>query len=113
MRFKKGDTVLIISGKDRGKRGKIDKVIPKNGKIVVTGINVAKHHLKPSRKNPHGGIVNRLAPIEAANAIIICPRCSQPTKIGQKMTTPSAKSGSATKKIKIRICRKCKESLDV
>lgn len=102
MKIKKGDNVLIIAGKDRGKRGTVEKVIPKIGKIIVSGVNVAKHHLKPSRKNPHGGIMDKLAPVEASNAIVICPRCGKPTKAGYQITESK----------KIRICRKCKESLD-
>lgn len=102
MKLKKGDTVLIISGKDRGKSGKIEKVWPREEKIMVTGANIAKHHLKPSRKNPHGGIIDRLAPINAANAVLVCPRCSRPTRVSYKIAAGK----------KIRLCRKCKESLD-
>lgn len=102
MKLKKGDNVLIISGKDRGKRGTIEKVFPKIDKVMVTGVNISKHHLKPSRKNPHGGIIDKLSPMTAANMVIVCPRCSRPSRVGYKVT-----SGK-----KIRICRKCKESLD-
>ncbi len=102
MKIKKGDTVLIIAGKDRGKRGTIEKVFPDINKVIVTGANISKHHLKPSRKNPHGGIIDKLAPIPASNMVIVCPRCGKPSKVSAKIT-----SGK-----KIRVCRKCKESLD-
>lgn len=102
LKIKKGDNVLIISGKDRGKKGTIEKVFPKVNKITVIGVNIAKHHLKPSRKNPHGGIIDKLSPIDASNAMVICPRCSQPARVSFKIT-----SGK-----KMRLCRKCKESLD-
>lgn len=102
MKFKKGDNVLIIVGKSRGKRGVIEKSFPKENKIVVSGINIAKHHLKPSRKNPHGGIVDKLSPIDTSNIVMICPRCGKPTRIGYRI---------ADKK-KMRICRKCQESVD-
>lgn len=105
MKLKKGDTVLIITGKDRGKRGVIEKSFPRGNKIVVTAVNISKHHLKPSRKNPHGGIMDKLTPIDASNAVLICPHCSQPTRLGYKMTEIDK-----TKK-KIRICQKCQESL--
>jgi len=107
MKLKKGDNVLIISGKDKGKRGVIEKAVPSENKIVVTGINIAKHHLKPSRKNPHGGIMDKLAPIEASNAVIICPHCTKPTRIGYKLIKDE-KGGRK----KIRSCKKCQESLN-
>ena len=93
---------MIISGKDLGKQGIIEKVITKENKVVVIGINLAKHHLKPSRKNPHGGIIDKLVPMHVSNVMIVCPRCGRPTRIGYKLT----------KEKKIRICRKCKESLN-
>ena len=100
--IKKGDNVLIISGKDRGKRSTVEKVMPKANRVIVVGANISKHHLKPSKKNPHGGIIDKLSPIDASNVIIICPRCSQPTRVGHKITTQK----------KMRICQKCRESLD-
>lgn len=102
MKLKKGDNVLIIAGKSRGKRGVIEKVFPRLDKVMVTGANISKHHLKPSRKNPHGGIIDKLTPIPASNMVIVCPRCSKPSKVSYKVTEQK----------KIRICRKCKESLD-
>jgi len=110
MRLKKGDTVLIISGKDRGKRGVIEKVLPKEGKILVAGVNLAKLHLKPSRKNPHGGIINKVVPIDASNAVLVCSHCSQPSKVSYKL--PVSPSQGGTEKKKTRICRKCQEGLD-
>ncbi len=105
IRLKKGDNVMVISGKDRGKQGVIEKVFPGENKILVIGVNISKHHLKPSRKNPQGGIVNKIAPINCANVMMICPSCGKPTRIGYKI---SEKQGG-----KIRICRKCQGSLDV
>ena len=111
MRLKKGDTVLIISGKDRGKRGTIEKVLPKERKILVTGVNLAKLHLKPSRKNPHGGIMNKIAPIDVSNAILVCPHCSKPSRVSYKLPVSPEASQDGTKKKKTRICRKCQEGL--
>ncbi|MGA2666963.1 MAG: 50S ribosomal protein L24 [Patescibacteria group bacterium] len=102
LKIKKGDTVIINSGKDRGKRGPIEKVFPKKNKVTVVGINVIKKHLKPSRKSPHGGIIDVLAPINASNVTIVCPRCTNPTRVGYQQAEGK----------KMRICRKCKESLD-
>lgn len=107
MKLKKGDAVLVISGKDRGKHGSIEKVIPKENKIVITGVNLAKHHLKPSRKNPHGGIMDKLAPLDASNAILVCPHCSRATRIGYKVITEN------NRRKKIRICKKCQESCEL
>ena len=103
MKLKKGDNVFVISGKDRGKTCVIQKVILKNDKIAVTGVNVAKKHLKPSRKNPHGGIVDMVKPIHASNAMIMCPCCNKPARISYKINQTR----------KERICRKCKVNLDV
>lgn len=101
-KIKKSDNVLIISGKDRGKSGIIEKVLTKKNKVVITGINLAKHHLKPSRKNPQGGIINMPAPIAAANVMVICPHCGKPVRVAH----------SVTETMKERICRKCKGNLD-
>ena len=102
MKIKKGDNVLIIAGKDRGKFGIVQKAIPPSNKIVVTGINIAKHHLKPSRKNPHGGIIDMIAPIDASNAVVVCPHCSRPVR----------PSYLKKENLKERICKKCKGNLD-
>lgn len=103
MKIKKGDNILVIAGKDRGKQGQVEKVLVKEGKLIVTGANIAKHHLKPSRKNPHGGIINMPAPIEASNVLVVCPHCGKPVRIAHKVT----------EKTKERICRKCQGNLDV
>ncbi|MCL5407686.1 MAG: 50S ribosomal protein L24 [Patescibacteria group bacterium] len=105
MKLKKGDTVLIIAGKDRGKRGNIEKSMPQKNKITVTGVNISKHHLKPTRKNPHGGIMDKLAPIDASNAILVCPHCSKPVRIGYKVSTDK------DAKKKARICKSCQGDL--
>lgn len=110
LKIKKGDQVMIIAGKGRGKRSTIEKTMPKYNKVLVVGANISKHHLKPSRKNPHGGIMDKLTPIDVSNVIIICPRCSRPTRIGYKFT--NAREANANKTHKIRICKKCQESID-
>ncbi|KKQ18205.1 MAG: 50S ribosomal protein L24 [Berkelbacteria bacterium GW2011_GWA1_36_9] len=105
MKLKKGDTVLIIAGKDKGKRANIEKSVPQKNKIVVTGVNISKHHLKSTRKNPHGGIMDKLAPIDVSNAILVCPHCSKPSRIGYKII-----QDKNTKK-KARICKSCQGDL--
>lgn len=102
MKIRKNDNVMVIAGKDYGKVAIVTKVMPKDDKVMVTGVNIAKHHLKPSRKNPHGGIMDIPAPICASNVMIVCPHCGKPVKPAFKITD----------KNKERICRKCKGSLD-
>ncbi len=109
MKLKKGDQIMMIAGKDRGKKGIIEKVLPTKEKIVITGLNIVKRHLKPSRKNPQGGILNKPAPVNASNAAIVCKTCSKPSRVGYKVTSVDK---SDKKKNRIRICKKCKESLD-
>ena len=103
MKIKKGDNIYVIAGKSKGKQGQVTKVLAKDDKLIVTGINMAKHHLKPSRKAPHGGIIDMPAPIVISNVMIMCPNCNKPVKVAYKMT----------KDAKERICRKCQGSLDV
>lgn len=102
MKIKKNDTILIKIGKDTGKKGKISKVFPKLGKITITGLNKYKKNIKPSKKHPHGGIVDIDAPIRAENVLLICPNCSKSTKVKYKILN----------NIKTRICAKCAQSLD-
>ena len=79
--IKKGDSVEIVRGKNRGKRGKVLKVFPREGKVVVEGINIVKKHTRPTQDNPQGGIINRENPVNISNLRLICSRCNQPTKI--------------------------------
>ena len=84
MRVKKGDQVLVISGDDRGKKGKILKMFPKRGRVVVEGINFIKRHTRPSQRVPQGGILQREAPIGLSNVMLICPKCGTPTRFRSK-----------------------------
>jgi large subunit ribosomal protein L24 len=102
MNIKRGDKILITTGKDAGKSGKVEKAFPKKNSIIVSGMNIAKKHLKKSSKNPYGGIIDIAMPITRDNVKLICPRCEKSTRIGFKIT-PSGK---------VRICKKCNESVD-
>jgi len=97
MKFKKGDTVLIISGKDRGRKGKVLKAFPKESKVLVEGINLRKKHQKPKRTGEKGQIITLPAPIDASNTKLICPKCGKAARIGYKRA----------EKKKYRICKKC------
>lgn len=101
-KLKKKDLVMVIAGKDHGKTGTVDKVYPAIGKAVVLGINIAKKHLKPSKKSPQGGIMEFPAKINLSNLMLMCPNCQKPVKVAYKVTD----------KNKTRICRKCKESAE-
>jgi len=101
MKVKKGDTVLVISGKDRGKQGKILDVFPKEEKIVVEGANLRKRHMRPKRSGEKGQIVEVPLPFPASKVKLMCPKCGKPTRVGYKF------EGNK----KYRICKKCKSEL--
>ena len=84
MKILKGDKVVVISGKDKGKTGVVQAVYPKLNKVVVEGVNVHKKHKKPTQNNPEGSIVEIYAPIDASNVMIVDPKTKKPTRIGHK-----------------------------
>ena len=104
MKLKKGDTVLVICGDDRGKMGKILRVEKKKNRAIVEGINFIKRHTRPTSRNRKGGIVEKEASVNLTNLMLYCSRCSSPTKSSFKII-----EGSEGEKAKIRICRKCGE----
>ncbi len=97
MRIKKGDTVQVLSGNDKGKTGEVLEVMPKTGKIVVKGINIRKKHVKPRKQGEEGGIIPVECSIFAAKVNVVCPKCNKPVKIGYEMD----------KDKKVRVCKKC------
>ena len=101
MNLKKGDTVLVIVGKDKGKKGKVLDVYPDRGKLTVERVNVAKKHQKPTR-NFQGGVIEKLLPLFASKVMLICPRCSEPTRVGKKMIGGN----------NVRVCKQCEEIMD-
>lgn len=96
MKIKRGDTVKIISGKDRSKTGKITHVFFKENRIVVEGVNIHKKHSRPKKQGQKGQIIQMPMPIHVSNAMIVCPTCGKSTRIGVK-----------TEKEKLRVCKKC------
>ena len=84
MNLVKGDKVIVIAGRDKGKTGTIQKVIPEKNKVVVENVNLRKKTNKPSQKNPDGGIVEIYAPIDASNVMLLDPKTKKPTRIGRK-----------------------------
>jgi large subunit ribosomal protein L24 len=97
MKIKKGDKVLIISGKDRGRKGKVLKAFPKERKILVEGINLVKKHQRARRLGEKGQIIQLPKPIDVSNAKLICPKCEKATRVGYKIVEGK----------KFRICKKC------
>jgi len=85
MKIKKNDMVMIIAGNDRGKTGKILKVFPKTNKAIIEGINMRKRHTKPTQKNPQGGILEKEAPINVSNVMMLDPKTNEPTRLGAQI----------------------------
>jgi large subunit ribosomal protein L24 len=96
-KYKKGDEVIITSGKDKGKKAKIDKLLPKDMKVFLPGLNVSKRHLKKRDEKVQGGIIEFSKPIPVSKIAYICHKCSKPSRIGFKIIA----------KKKQRICKKC------
>lgn len=99
----KGDTVYILSGKDRKKKGKVIEALPSKGKVVVEGVNKVKRHTKPSQSVPQGGIIVKEAPISSSNVMLICPSCDQATRIKHIILANGNKE---------RVCKKCGQVIE-
>ncbi|MGD6818667.1 50S ribosomal protein L24 [Metabacillus sp. 84] len=102
MHVKKGDNVMVISGKDKGKQGKVLEAYPKKDRVLVEGVNVVKKHSKPTQTNTQGGIVSQESPIHVSNVMLIDPKSGEPTRVGSKMVDGK----------RIRVAKKSGESLD-
>ena len=97
MNVKKGDTVIVLSGKDKGKQGKVLEVQPKAGKVIVEKVNVVSRHTKPRKQGETGGIVEREAALYASKVQVVCPKCGKGTRVAHKV-----EGGKKT-----RVCKKC------
>ena len=103
VRIKKNDIVKIIAGNYRGKKGKVLKVYPRRNRLIVEGVNFVKRHTRPKSQTDPGGIQEREGPIDVSNVMLICPKCSAPTRVGMYFTEDGSK---------VRICCKCREMID-
>ena len=102
--IRKNDNVVVVTGKDRGKRGRVLKVLPTSNRVLVESVNFLKRHVRPNpQKNIKGGVVEREASLHASNVQIMCPECGAPTRIGHQLLGDGRK---------IRICRKCDGAVD-
>ena len=102
LHVRKGDNVIVLSGKDKGKKGKVLTVFPKSGKVIVEGVAMATKHKKPRTQTDVGGIIHQETPIYACKVMHICDKCGQPTRIARKVM----EDGSI-----VRVCKKCNEVL--
>jgi large subunit ribosomal protein L24 len=103
MHVKKDDMVMVIAGKEKGKTGKVIRVLPGKGRVVVESLNVVKRHTRPNRVNTQGGIVEKEAPLDASNVALVCSACNKPTRTGVRVLEDGTKT---------RFCKKCNETLD-
>jgi large subunit ribosomal protein L24 len=102
--IKKNDNVVVIAGRDRGKKGRVLVVEPSRNRVIVEGVNVIKRHTKPNpQRNIKGGIVEREASVYVSKVQLVCPQCSAPTRIGHQLLEDGRK---------VRVCRKCKGVVD-
>ena len=97
MNIRKDDKVVVISGKDKGKEGKVLVADPKAGKLVVEGVNVASRHQKPRKQGEEGGIIKVETPIYACKVMVVCPKCGKPTRVAHKLVDGK----------NVRVCKKC------
>ena len=101
MKIKKGDTVQVLSGNDKGKKGEVLEVIPKTQKIIVKGVNVRRKHVKPRKQGEEGGIIPVECSIHSSKVNVVCPKCGKPARVGYVMEGDT----------KVRVCKKCGNKL--
>ena len=100
---RRGDTVAVIAGRERGKRGKVLRVLPDEGRVLVEKINMIKKHQRPTQKLRQGGIIEREGTLALSNVLLVCARCDRPSRAGTKILGDGRK---------VRVCRRCGESID-
>ncbi len=108
MNIKKGDTVLIITGKDKGKQGTVSRALPQVSKVIVEGLNIAKKHVRPQGQIRQGGIIDKAMPIHVSNTMLICSECGKPTRVGHERRP----MGADQKMRKVRVCKKCHKVIE-
>ena len=104
LKVRKGDEVMVIAGKDRGKRGRVQEVRPVEGTVIVAGVNMAKRHTKPNpSKNNKGGIIDQPRPLALGKVMVVCPHCGKPTRVAHRVDEDT----------KERVCKRCGETIVV
>ena len=97
MRIHKGDTVIVLQGKDKGKKTHVVRSIPRRDSVILEGVNVAKRHSKPTRATQQGGIIDKFMPVHVSTVALVCKSCDKPTRIGYRVEDGE----------KVRVCKKC------
>jgi large subunit ribosomal protein L24 len=103
LHVKKNDMVMVIAGKEKGKSGKVIGIFPGKGRVVVESLNTIKRHTRPNRANAQGGIIEKEAPLNASNVLLLCGSCNQATRTGKRILDDGSK---------VRFCKKCNEIVD-
>jgi large subunit ribosomal protein L24 len=106
MNIKKGDTVLITTGKDKGKQGTVSRAMPQDSKVVVEGLNMVKKHVKPQGQTRQGGVIDKAMPIHVSNTMLICSECGKPTRVAHERRTIGEKERA------VRVCKKCHKVIE-
>jgi len=108
MNIKKGDTVLIITGKDKGKEGTVSRALPQVSKVIVEGLNVVKKHVRPQGQTRQGGIIEKAMPIHVSNVMLKCPECGEASRVGHERRP----MGSDQKVRVVRVCKHCHKIIE-
>ena len=103
MKIKKGDTVKVIAGKDKGKEGEVIRALPQRNRVVVEKVNIVKKTMRPNAQNQQGGITSIEAPLHVSNVMLVCPSCKAATRVGFRFTDEGKK---------VRVCKKCGKDID-
>ena len=111
MHVKTKDTVIVISGKDKGKKGKISAAFPKLGRVTVEGVNMVTKHQKARNAMQPGGIIHKEMPIDASNVMLVCPQCGKATRVSRRIDHVQDDNGKMNRKM-IRVCKKCGAEID-
>jgi large subunit ribosomal protein L24 len=98
LKIRKGDRVRVLTGKDRGKEGEVMRALPREGRVIVDGVNVARKSQRPTRTTQQGGIIDKDMPIQVSNVALVCPSCGKATRVGFKVDASGGK---------VRVCKKC------
>src|SRR5450631_3891371 len=108
MNIRKGDTVLIISGKDKGKEGTVSRALPQTSKVIVEGLNTVKKHVKPQGQTRQGGIIEKAMPLHVSNVMLKCTECGEPTRVARERRP----LGTDQKVRPVRVCKKCHKVIE-
>lgn len=111
MHVRSKDQVVVISGKDKGKKGKIITALPKANRVVVEGVNMVVKHQKARNAMQPGGIIHKEAPLDASNVMLLCPKCGKATRVAHKVNQVERENGTKVRAM-VRMCKKCGAEID-